>query len=195
MVCCDELPVNFFKDNFAILGNVILDICNCSLSDGTFIDAFMIDMVICVYKANSPLLCENYRRISLLNVMGKIIVKFVYVRSQEYLCNNNNNILSNKLFAIRQNHSNKSALHSNLTKIYSPFERDEYCLAVFSVRKAFDSIDRNILKQKLEHCGFKGNVLSWFKSFLIVSQTAVFLLDGIKSSTQDIPVVVRREVL
>ena len=38
---CDELPAKFFKDNFAILGNVILDICNCSLTNGTFPDALI----------------------------------------------------------------------------------------------------------------------------------------------------------
>ena len=57
---CDEHPAKLFKDNFAILGNIILDICNCSLSDVTFPDALMKAMAICLYKANSPLLCENY---------------------------------------------------------------------------------------------------------------------------------------
>ena len=61
MKCCDELPAKFFKDNFAILGNVILDICHCCLSNGTFPDALIIAMVICLY--NSPFLCDNYRSI------------------------------------------------------------------------------------------------------------------------------------
>ena len=87
MKSCVELPAKFFQDNFAILGNVILDICNCSLSYGTFPDALMIAMVTCLYKANSSLLCENYRSMSLLIVIGKIIEKLVYVRSQEYLRN------------------------------------------------------------------------------------------------------------
>ena len=67
---CDELPAKFFKDNFAILGNVILDMCNSSLSTGTFPDDLMIAMVIFLYKANSLLLWENYKPISLLNIMG-----------------------------------------------------------------------------------------------------------------------------
>ena len=41
-------------------------------------------------------------------------------------------------------------------------------IAVFlDVRKAFDSIDHNILIQNLEHYGFKGSVFSWFKSFCL----------------------------
>ena len=74
--------------------------------------------------------------------MGKVFEKLVYVRSQEYLCSNN--ILSEKEFGFSL--STESAFHSILTKIYSAFERVEYCLAVFlDVRKAFDTIDRNIL--------------------------------------------------
>ena len=42
--------------------------------------------------------------------MGKIIEKLVFLRSQEYLCNNN--ILSDNQFGFRQNHSTESALHS-----------------------------------------------------------------------------------
>ena len=120
---CDELPAKFFKDNFAIIVNVIVDVCNCSLSNYILPDALKIDMDIYLYRANSPLLCENYRSVSLLNVMGKIIEKLFYVRSQEYICNNN--ILSDKQFGFRQNHSTESALHSILSKIYSAFERDE----------------------------------------------------------------------
>ena len=110
---------------------------------------------------------------------------FFYVGSQEYLCNNY--IQSDRQFGFRQNHSTESALHSILTKIYWA-ERDEYCLAVFlDAYKAFDSIDRNILMQKLEHYGFKCSVLSWYMSFLSHRRQFV-LLDGRKSSTQDIPV-------
>ena len=70
-------------------------------------------------------------------------------------------------------------------RMYSAFERDEYCLAVFlDVHKAFDSFDHDILIQKLEHYGFICSVLPWFKSFL--SQRRQF--DGIKSSTKEIPV-------
>ena len=45
---CDELPAKFSKDNFTSLGNIILDICNCSLSNVIFPDALMIAMVICL---------------------------------------------------------------------------------------------------------------------------------------------------
>ena len=109
--------------------------------------------------------------------MGMIIERLVYVRSQEYLCINN--ILSDEQLGFRQNHSTESALHSILTKKFSAFERDEYCLAVFlDVRKTFDSIDCNILIQKLEHYGFKGSVLSWCKSLLSHRRQFVLLDSG-----------------
>ena len=99
-------------------------------------------------------------------MIGKIIEKLVCIRSQEFLINNK--ILSDKQFGFRPNYSTESALHSILSKIYSAFDRNEYCLAVFlDVRKAFDSIDRNILIEKLKYYGFRDSVLSWFKSFFV----------------------------
>ena len=40
-------------------------------------------------------------------------------------------------------------------------------LALFIVlRKAFDSVDHNLLINKLESCGLKNTELNWFKSYL-----------------------------
>ena len=44
---CDEFPAKLFKSNFDILGDAILDMCNCSLVRGTFPDALMIAKIVC----------------------------------------------------------------------------------------------------------------------------------------------------
>ena len=46
---CDEVPAKLFKSIFDILGDAILDMCNCSLVKGTFPDALMIAKIICLF--------------------------------------------------------------------------------------------------------------------------------------------------
>ena len=46
---CDEVPAKLFKSIFDILGDAILDMCNCSLVKGTFPDALMIAKIVCLF--------------------------------------------------------------------------------------------------------------------------------------------------
>lgn len=59
------------------------------------------------------------------------------------------------------------ALNETLSTVYAELEEGRECVIVFlDLRKAFDTIDRTILFQKLERYGIRGHSLDWFKSLL-----------------------------
>ena len=80
----------------------------------------------------------------LLNVLKKLIEKFIYKRTQKIL--ENNNVLSNSQFRFLKQHSCEAAIHNFITLINEAFDEGEFSLGVFmELKKAFDSLHRTIV--------------------------------------------------
>ena len=80
---------------------------------------------------------------------------------------NKNNIFSNSQFGFRKGMSTESALIDYVNKIQSGLNDHEYTISVLlDLSKAFDLMDHSILKIKLEHYGFRGNILNFIMNFL-----------------------------
>ena len=89
----------------------------------------------------------------------------MYNRLCSYLIENN--ILFNKQFEFRAGQSTEHALLESDDQISNTFNDKNYLLGIFiDLTKAFDTVDRKIIIQKLEHYGINGKNLSLFKHYL-----------------------------
>ena len=85
-------------------------------------------------------------------------------------------------FGFRPKHSTELALMLSVDKIISALDRKNFVLGVFlDFSKAFDTIDHDILVQKLDNYGIRGVANKWFKSYL-TDRYQYVCYDGINSS-------------
>ena len=137
---------------------------------------FKISKVIPVYKKGSPLEVSNYRPISLLSNIEKIIEKIMYSRLESFL--NKNNILFDRQFDFRKGFSTSHALLSITERIMLALDKGQFACGVFlDLQKAFDTVDHKILCNKLLHYGVRGVANHWFESYLTGRQQFVSVSD------------------
>ena len=127
---------------------------------------------------------NNYRGISILPPVAKLFEKLIHKQILEYL--NNNNIISDDQHGFRANHSCESALHEILSEINKIKSKRLIGLLLFiDFRKAFDTVDSQLLLIKLKKYGFSSSALSLIKSYFD-NRIQIVKIDGFISDPLDI---------
>ena len=124
---------------------------------------------------------KNYRPISNLNFISKIIEKIVVRRIHQHNISNGLNEVFQS--AYKAGHSTETALLCVQNDIIQMAEEhDNAALVLLDLSAAFDTVDHNLLLQRLKSSfGIDDVALMWFKQYL-TSRTQQVILNGSKSS-------------
>jgi hypothetical protein len=140
-------------------------IFNLSLSTGIFPSKLKQCRVIPIFKSGCPSECDNYRPISLLSSISKILEKIVAEKLIAHLLSND------LLYAHQYGFLPKRSTEQNLLQIVNyiteAINDNMYCVGVFlDLKKAFDVCSHDILLKKLKKMGINGIAHKWFTTYL-----------------------------
>ena len=140
-------------------------IYNMSITEGCVPNSLKYAYVTPVFKSGDQGLMNNYRPISVLPVFSKILEKLIFNRLYSFVADKD--YLSINQYGFRRGLSTEMALIMAIDKITQAIENREHCIGLFlDLKKAFDTVDGDILLKKLYCYGIRGNALKWFNSYL-----------------------------
>ena len=119
-------------------------------------------------------------------MLSKIFEKLTFSRTISFL--NDCNIISNNQFGFRSNRNTTDALLEYTDNAYRTLDVNDHFLTIFiDFTKAFDTVNHDILLDKLRHIGFRGNSYNWFNSYLSNRRQYV-TIDDYSSDYNDITI-------
>ena len=161
----DNLSPSLIKECSDLFSDLFTHIINLSFQNARVPDKLKTAKVIPLHKKNEKFNPENYRPISLLSTMNKIMERLMHRRLISFL--EKFKILYAYQFGFRKKHSTSLALIDIIDNILEDLESGNYVAGLFiDFSKAFDTVNHEILADKLHHYGIRGHALDWFRSYL-----------------------------
>ena len=182
----DELDSYSLKVAAEIIAPAVHHIVTLSIMQRKFPSAFKYAKVLPLHKKLCQLERQNYRPVSILSPLSKVLERVIYEQIYEYF--SNNNIFHPNLMGFRKN-------RSTLTAVLQMYDR-WVCGAkdgkingviLLDLSAAFDLVDANILVEKLKIYGLDDEFAEWVTCYLTSRRQAVWI-DHVLSDWLDVTV-------
>ena len=168
----DDLPPGMIKDSAPVIAGPLTHIINQSLSSGLFPNTWKEAKITPTHKSGSFSNFDNFRPISILPAISKIMEKIIHRQIMNYL--NKNKLLTKFQFGFRPGMSTELAAALLTDNIRNHVDKGYLVGAVFlDLSKAFDVISHSKLLTKLPQYGITGKELNWFEDYLFNRKASV----------------------
>ena len=161
----DGISNRLLKQTAAAIAKPLSIIFNLSLSSSKFPTDWKKANVSPIYKKNDRQNDSNYRPISLLSCIGKVLERIVFIRLYEFCMRHNLLTWRNSGYKHKDSTINQLIYISH--HIYDALTKGlDVCFVSLDASSAFDRVWHDGLLFKLKSLGVSGSLLAWFKDYL-----------------------------
>ena len=161
----DMIGPRLLKFAAPFIADEVTYICNHSISNSIFPSKWKEAKVAPLHKNGPREEVNNYRPISILPVLSKVLEKHVHESLSDYL--HQHKLLHKTQSGFRAQHSCETALVNMIDLWLNAIDNGQMIgVVLVDFKKAFDLVDHQILINKLEMYGIKDQALGWFKTYL-----------------------------
>ena len=167
----------------------ITHITNLSISQGIFPDSMKIAKVVPIFKQGSRSSCDNYRPVSILPTLSNIFEKCIFNQLMFYLVNED--ILTPRQYGFLPASTTIDCLVDLIEEITASLDHGDYAVSLFlDLSKAFDTVNHQILLNKLAYYGILDIESNWFRSYLNNRKQKVYIngiISDLHQSSSGVP--------
>ena len=161
----DKISARLLKDAAEIIAPSLQALINKSFHEGKFPNNWKSAKVVALFKSGDRSNCDNYRPISILPTISKVIERAVHKQFYDFL--QENKLLFKDQFGFRRKMSTSSALLQFTDSLLKSMDKGHVSGVVYlDLKKAFDMVDHSLLISKLTEYGVSETSLKWFRSYL-----------------------------
>lgn len=161
----DEINTKIIKACTDVLAHILTHLINLSFSTGVFPEILKLSIVKPILKKGKKDDVANYRPITLISILSKVLEKCMYKRLLDFC--NKYQIIKNEQYGFQKHKSTSLAIFSLIKIILTNLNKNNLTSTLFfDLSKAFDFVSHDRLLQKLSAAGIRGNALQWISSYL-----------------------------
>ncbi len=139
-----DIPTKILKSCKHHIKFKLLKLIKLSFTSGVFLDCIKVAKVKPLYKKNERYIVGNYRPISILCCISKIIERLIHKRLSSFL--SRYNILYQSQYGFREVYSSNLPLVEIMDQVHKALNDGNYVLGLYlEVSKAFDTVDHSLL--------------------------------------------------
>ena len=178
----DKISARVSKDGCHVISPVLASLINKSIKDVIFPKIWKSAKVTALVKGGDKSIKDNYRPISILPSVSKIIERAVHLQLSTYL--EQNKLISSRQFGFRLGKSTTTVLINFTHHILSKMDDGNITGVILDLKKAFDTVNHELLIRKSKDLGMSGKSLAWFNSYLVGRMQQTVCGDAVSSKVK-----------
>jgi hypothetical protein len=161
----DRLSNKLLKNIKSEISPCLTILINQSIEKGIFPDRLKCARIMPIFKKDNECLFENYRPVSILSSISKVYEKIMHNQLQNYFLESK--LLYSSQYGFLPQRSTELAALEILDHVITKMDDNEIPINIYlDLSNAFDTLDHDILINKLDYYGIHGNSLQLMKNYL-----------------------------